>query len=228
MPKKPLSVWVNSHMDEMEYALMSSAGIVKAQSAEDADIIFFVGGADVNPALYGEEPLKGITNYSDITDRRDIEMWRKSVDKFKVGICRGGQFLNVMNGGSLWQDVDNHTRSHMVRDQFTNRQYLCTSTHHQQFKPAASAVVIGVARETTYKQGQDRTWKIKNNNTPMDNYFQIDHEVLWYPATRTLCFQPHPEYVIRSACGDFFREVLDRCLHNGYDKSQLSGKTVLS
>ena len=95
------------------------AGFRGAKNVQDAHIVCFTGGEDVNPELYGEKPLKG-THFS--RDRDGVEAYyygeALSAGKPMVGICRGGQFLNVMNEGKLWQDVNNHGvyQGHAVTD----------------------------------------------------------------------------------------------------------------
>lgn len=194
---------------------MLRAGFVRAKSIEDADAVFFVGGADVNPLLYGEEPHR-TTHYDNRRDIEDMYAWRMAKDKLKVGVCRGGQFLNVMNGGKLWQDVDNHTSTHELTDQFTGQKFMVSSTHHQQFRPAMNGIVVATARQTTRKAAAGQTWTYAKNDTPMDNYFAIDHEVVWYPETQSLCFQPHPEYTLPMTCSMYFLSVLKKCIANEY------------
>jgi gamma-glutamyl-gamma-aminobutyrate hydrolase PuuD len=76
-------------------------------SAKEADLIQFTGGADVSPMLYGE-PKHPRTYCDPNRDQHEANIFWNNIDKPKAGICRGGQFLNVMSGGSMWQDVDNH------------------------------------------------------------------------------------------------------------------------
>lgn len=214
--EKKLSAWVNGPWGDAEYKLLASCGISHAASLKDADVSLFVGGADINPFLYDETPLSGIMFDAD-RDKADLEAWRASKGKFKIGICRGSQFLNVMNGGRLWQDVNNHTRHHDIVDAFTGKVIpKVTSTHHQQFRPAYEAIVIATARETTYKQSYGQRWRLTDNDTPLDNYYKIDHEVLFYPRSRSLCFQPHPEYAGETSTANYFREVLVKCLADEY------------
>lgn len=56
---------------------------------EDADVVLFTGGEDVDPSLYGCE--KHITTYSnlkrDLAEKEIFEKVRK--DQLCVGICRG-------------------------------------------------------------------------------------------------------------------------------------------
>lgn len=214
--RKPLSAWVNSPWSDAEYKLLKSCGISHAASLKEADVSLFVGGADLNPFLYDEAALPG-TRYDDKRDKDDLEAWRASKGKFKIGICRGGQFLNVMNGGRLWQDVDNHTRHHDIVDSFTGEVIpQVSSTHHQQFRPAYEAIVIATARETTFKASAGQRWTLSNNGTPLDDYYKVDHEVLFYPRSRSLCFQPHPEYEGELTTAKYFREVLAKCLADEY------------
>lgn len=227
---KELKVYVNSSSGDQEYDLMARCGVKRARSLDDADIVLFVGGADVNPLLYGEEPLER-TGFDVKTDNRDMFAWRHASDKFKIGICRGGQFLNVMNGGRLWQHVDNHTQEHTITDMFTGQVVQVSSTHHQQFRPAANAAVIATARCTTQKHSENQRWFFKDKfsfqETPMDKYFKIDHEVLFYHDTRSLCFQPHPEYIMPQSCGEYFKSVFWKAWRGEYPKPTRSGAELV-
>jgi hypothetical protein len=194
---------------------MLRAGFQRAAKIEDADAVFFVGGADVNPMLYGEEPHR-TTHYDTRRDVNDLYAWRMAKDKLKIGVCRGGQFLNVMNGGKLWQNVDNHGVTHELTDHFTGEKFMVSSTHHQQFRPAQDGIVIATARESINKEAMGQIWKWQNNGTPMDTYFAKDHEVIWYPGTQSLCFQPHPEYTMPMSCSKYFLSVLKKCMANEY------------
>lgn len=209
-----LTVWVNQGFSPAEYHLMKCMKIDQAKNIAAADVVIFVGGADINPALYGEEPLRGI-HFNAGSDKRDLIGWREAKDKIKVGICRGGQFLNVMNGGKLWQDVDGHTGSHYLVDKSTGKEWKVSSTHHQQFRPAVGAVTIATARQSKHKHSETMDWFIKQpgeSRSKLDEYFEIDHEVLWYPKTQTLCFQPHPEYELPETTAEYFEEVFWRCV----------------
>ena len=221
-----LNVYVHARDNELEYELFEACNIGKAASFDTADIICFVGGADVNPLLYNEEPL-GCTGFDIKRDAFDLEGWRSAGEKLKVGICRGGQFLNVMNGGKLWQDVDNHGGSHILTDRFTGEKVMVSSTHHQQFRPGHSAVVVATARETTYKKCEAHQWNLRNSGTVADDFFKIDHEVLWYPRSRSLCFQPHPEYSDPPTTWKYFDKVLWKCIRDEYPKDQ-AGHSFLS
>lgn len=83
-----------------------------AESVSDEDIakcqgFLFLGGADIDPARYGEEasPMLGET----IPDRDayDFAMFYRIFNTGKpiFGICRGMQMINCALGGKLYQDL---------------------------------------------------------------------------------------------------------------------------
>lgn len=207
---QPKTFWVSSGNPEY-VELMTKAGFKQTSSLVVADIVVFTGGSDVDPMLYGEERLP-TTGFSLARDKEDTVVWRCAKDKIKVGICRGGQFLNVMNGGKLWQHVNRHTQDHVLTDEFTGRTVNVSSTHHQMFRPARGAIVIATARETTLKIADKQRWSLKDDGSKIDDYFKKDFEVVYYPRTKSLCFQPHPEFREHLECRDYFYSVLRRVL----------------
>jgi putative glutamine amidotransferase len=68
------------------------------------------GGADLEPALYGESP-HGAAGMDPLRDELELEAWHEAGRRAVpvLGICRGLQAINVFSGGSLLQDVPSHT-----------------------------------------------------------------------------------------------------------------------
>jgi putative glutamine amidotransferase len=69
--------------------------------------LLLVGGQDVNPARYNEDPHPSLGL---ICDRRDtvefkIVRWAMEHHKPLLAVCRGIQVLNVALGGTLYQDL---------------------------------------------------------------------------------------------------------------------------
>lgn len=146
----------------------------KNVSWEDVKLCVFTGGEDVDPSLYGETPHK--TTFSNIKrDKFEQVIFQTCVknDIPMVGICRGAQFLTVMNGGKLHQHVEGHTFGHLMRDVATSDLIWVTSTHHQMMRPWLCKDFEVLA--TASIAGAD------------------DPEVVKYHITRSLAIQYHPE-----------------------------------
>lgn len=178
-------------------------GFLGARSVPDADIVCFTGGSDVSPSYYGEEPIPG-TSFNPDRDETESIIYADclALHKPMVGICRGGQFLNVMNGGKMWQDVNGHALAvgHPLTDVKSNKVWRVTSTHHQMMIPANDGEVLATACEATHK----KSWQKERISQNPDNK---DVEVVWYDASSCLCFQPHPEFQ-EGECREYFMELM--------------------
>lgn len=181
------------------------AGFKGATNIDDADVICFTGGADVDPEFYGEEPIEQ-TNFYSKRDHDEALIFGQALalKKPMIGICRGSQLLNVLNGGKLWQDVNNHAigGTHVIVDlrQGIERAGM-TSTHHQQMIPGDDAEIIALAALSTRKVNQSTV--LERDPPELD-----DVEVVWYPQSLCLCFQPHPEFQ-HGDCRNFFLDLVD-------------------
>jgi gamma-glutamyl-gamma-aminobutyrate hydrolase PuuD len=191
--------------------LMYQLGCDGAKGLDDADFVLFTGGEDVDPQLYGEVAMAK-TYYNSLRDAKEATIYRAALDREipMVGICRGGQFLNVMNEGKMWQHVNNHTTPHIMRIEIPpfhkgnkRRTIMVTSTHHQMMIPSDHAVVVGVSYEAFEKHAPGLSKLGCKHDDP-------DHEVLFYDGTNCLCFQPHPEMkAAKPELVDFFEECLE-------------------
>jgi len=161
-----------------------------------ADLIQFTGGEDVSPELYGED-LHSTTRHNPQRDRREAALFRTAYgwEIPMAGICRGGQFLNVMCGGRMFQDVDNHSNGpHEAWCNVNQKSIRVTSTHHQMMRPNRSikhlvTLSSSVSRKrSTRPKGRNETTVYYKQNT-LD-----DVEAIYYPNQKVFCFQPHPEY----------------------------------
>lgn len=199
--------------------LLYDLGYSGAKSPDEADFVLFTGGEDVDPQLYGEVALKG-TYINPERDRREMVIYKFCKDKTipMVGVCRGGQFLNVMNGGRLWQHINNHgiAGTHPMLEILPKgsnkkpRLLNVTSTHHQQMIPASTGRILGVGvmdekgtpiSSEKIGAGSEISGKEKTKHP--------DVEIVLYPKTHCLCFQPHPEYkTAPKELKEYFDELL--------------------
>lgn len=71
------------------------------------DGLYLPGGVDVDPHLYGEEPLAGMGSFDPDWDAVDVVLAQAALERNMpiLGICRGMQVLNVAAGGTLYQDI---------------------------------------------------------------------------------------------------------------------------
>ena len=69
--------------------------------------VLLTGGHDVDPLLYGEDPLPQCGEISRARDAMEAVIVREAMERDMpiLGICRGIQFLNVFLGGTLFQDL---------------------------------------------------------------------------------------------------------------------------
>lgn len=199
--------------------MFNNHGWVATSELDKADLYVFTGGADVTPELYGQKNVASGTNSR--RDAIEVEIWDKlkEIKAPMAGICRGGQFLNIMNGGTMWQDVDGHTGNHDMYiledhdDEGTvldeSKKIRVSSTHHQMMRPDIDAEILAVAQRSSYKT--DDVGTLRSGDGKFD---PVDIEVLFYPETQSLCFQPHPEYKWSPReCTDYFFKLLEDKLH---------------
>jgi putative glutamine amidotransferase len=71
------------------------------------DGLLLIGGADLDPRSYGEEPQAGVEATYPQRDDFEIALTRAAIERGMpyLGICRGMQVLNVALGGNLDQHL---------------------------------------------------------------------------------------------------------------------------
>lgn len=167
----------------------------------EADFFLFLGGADIDPKMYGEENTSRLTHTIEKRDTTDTEMfvYAQEHNIMCVGICRGSQFLTAKAGGRLIQDVGGHTANHHIMD-WHNNIYWVTSTHHQMMYPYDlpddSFRIIATAqpkKSQRYLNGKDENFFEGNIifGSEAENF--TEPEVVYYPKIKSLAIQAHPE-----------------------------------
>ena len=140
---------------------------------KELDGLVLVGGADIPPSAYGEEPhetVEPLTSQRYEFERRLIASWLAS-DKPILGVCLGMQFSNVVAGGSLIQDIPsevgtevNHKKYHRVRiasDSSLARllgasEARVLSSHHQAVDEAGAEMKIIAWSEDGVNEAAER------------------------------------------------------------------------
>lgn len=169
----------------------------RAKTFEEADVVVLPGGGDWNPALYGHKPI-GRGYYSDSTDKEQMDLINKAIDAGKLvfGICRGLQGVTIRNGGFLIQDVS-HPSTHMVRT-IEGDKYSMNSCHHQLCfpyeLPKEKYEVLSWTKELSPYYEVDRQELVFPKEALDEDGDFKEPEMIWYPETRCLGVQGHPEW----------------------------------
>jgi gamma-glutamyl-gamma-aminobutyrate hydrolase PuuD len=81
----------------------------RAAALATMDGLLLSGGADLNPARYGQ-PNRGSREIEDERDELEATAWEAARHRGipVLGICRGFQAINVFAGGSILQHVEGH------------------------------------------------------------------------------------------------------------------------
>lgn len=118
---------------------------------ERFDGLLLMGGGDVAPSLFGQEPLPEVYGVSADRDAFEAELVRVAVEcKIPtLAICRGAQIMNVALGGTLDQHIEpragvehgfsdtwashpvNLKAGSLVASIMANERVECPSHHHQ-------------------------------------------------------------------------------------------------
>lgn len=188
--------------------LFLSLGYHVVRDIREAQLVCFTGGEDVTPYLYGNA-THATTHHNPYRDEKERNIFTECLENKipMVGICRGAQFLNVMSGGRMYQDVTLHTRSHEITDVLTGEVVYVSSTHHQMMMPSDKALLV--ASSTL---GGSREWY--DGEVFKRDISKEDIEVVYYKETNCLCFQPHPEFTSAEYFGMkvYFQALLKRHL----------------
>lgn len=213
---------------QLEYTSWMQGYIVS--NIEDADLVLFTGGEDVDPSFYNEkEHYHTRSNVG--RDLREKEIYEKALklDKKMLGICRGNQFLTVMNGGKLIQHMQ-HSGNHTIviheelKDVIKKDSIIpATSTHHQMVYP------FNLPKEDyrILASNPDRSpMCLGGNNEEMNP--PCDVEIVYYPKTKCLGIQMHPEYLNNNHNTiTYLRHLLDNIYDDNkvYTNSELEVQT---
>lgn len=193
--------------------LIRHAGYEQVNQPENADLIVFNGGEDISAAIYGETPVPGYginikPSQRDLQEMALFEMFKDDTSKMYLGICRGAQMLNCLNGGTLFQHVDQHGRNHDMCVLATKEIIRITSTHHQQMRLGEGGIVLATASESNIRMAEGVLERPKPDREAMLMGQGDDMEIIWYPKHRTLCIQGHPEYVPGSQFANFSIDLI--------------------
>ena len=94
------------------------------------DGVILSGGEDIDPLYFGEEHLPGLGEVNAPRDTADVLLIRIALrqDKPLLGICRGEQVINVVLGGTLYQDIPSQIPSSKLKHRQSEPSTVATQT----------------------------------------------------------------------------------------------------
>ena len=157
----------------------------------NVDLILFTGGEDVNPSYYNEK--KGVyTSCNYERDEKEVEIFNEYRSTPKIAICRGAQLNTVLAGGKLIQHVDGHDKDHNIFIENYGT-YKMTSSHHQMMNPF-KMTKDGYELIAYSEYFQSKTYLNGDSEIIKRTKEFLEPEIIYYPYTKALCIQGHPEW----------------------------------
>jgi putative glutamine amidotransferase len=103
------------------------APALAAEYLDRVEALLLSGGADIDPALYGEERHPTVKRVFPERDAFELALCREALrrDLPTLAICRGHQLLNVATGGTLFQDIASQVEAAVVHDPDQERWERC-------------------------------------------------------------------------------------------------------
>lgn len=174
---------------------------------DEKGMLLIHGGEDISPSIYKQQP----NSYTDADvsksdrDKIEIALINKAM-KLKmpiIGICRGAQLLCALNGGTLFQHVNGHQRSHQV-DTYTGDMFVVNSVHHQMMN------IKNTKHELIAWSHNLSNIYLGENDENLDKP-AVDPEIVYFPKYKALAIQPHPEWLASNHplvqyCSTFIKE----------------------
>lgn len=114
--EKKESIWMlPGYLDGIQLA--GGTPIILPQRAENEEVdhlvevcdgFLFTGGHDIGPSMYHERKSENCGIVNKERDQLERQFFERAyaLDKPMLGICRGIQMINVLLGGTLYQDLD--------------------------------------------------------------------------------------------------------------------------
>ena len=99
------------------------------------DGILLAGGHDIAPHFYNEEPHRKLQDTLPIRDEFEMAIIKEAWNQNKpiLGICRGFQLLNILFGGTLYQDLSDFDS--FVQHLQSSKEYV--GIHSVDFSPGS-------------------------------------------------------------------------------------------
>ena len=156
-PRRLITETYQTYSDAVFYAggiPMITCGRCAEEMADLCDGLLITGGPDLEPEVYGEQPLNDTVKPMPERTAFEKPLFQAFLDRGKpiLGICRGCQFINAVMGGPLYQDLVEqkgwvHFNAQIRHEVYAEEgsvlyrlfgpKFRTNSTHHQAVKDLA-------------------------------------------------------------------------------------------
>lgn len=156
-PRRLITESYHTYSDAVFYAggiPMITCGRCAEEMADLCDGLLITGGPDLEPEVYGEQPLNDTVKPMPERTAFEKPLFQAFLDRGKpiLGICRGCQFINAVMGGTLYQDLVEqkgwvHFNTQIRHEVYAEEgsvlyrlfgpKFRTNSTHHQAVKDLA-------------------------------------------------------------------------------------------
>lgn len=191
------------------------------EALSHVDALILTGGEDVDPARYGEGIWNETVEVNYRRDTSDFLLARAALDAGLpiLGICRGEQLMNVVLGGTLYQDLPTQYTT-----QKTSVNGTASAIKHRQSEPD------GVGTHMIYLEPDSRLREILGADSLMVNSFH--HQAVKEPGAGVrvvaraadgvveaweydgiVCVQFHPELLYARGGDTTFLPIFQDLVH---------------
>lgn len=195
----------------------------KVSSMEEADLVLFTGGEDINPKIYNQS-CGEFTHFNTHRDILEVEMAKKAIRLGKNiwGTCRGIQLGCAMSGGMLIQHM-NHPWQHSLT-LYDGSKIQVNSLHHQLQHPynlpPSEYCIVGYSEglSNVYLNGENKVMINPSITRDDGKSFEKEAEIVYYRKTKWFGAQSHPEMLSYShPSNNILRAMIDLMMDDNLD-----------
>lgn len=205
----------NAYLQSIEQAGGIPVGIPILQEEDieavlaKIDGLILIGGNDVDPAFFNEDPHRNIGVFAKELDYSDIRLFKAALEKNIpiLGICRGLQVINVALGGSLIQDIPSQVEGAMAHRQVSKRG---ETTHFVQVTEGKLRSILGEERihvnsfhhQAAARVGEGLTVTATSSDGIIEALEHTEHPycvcVQWHPEELAIVGDPYAQKIFES------------------------------
>jgi len=165
------------------------------QLADMCDGLLMTGGHDVSPDMYGADASEKCGETCELRDKMEKLLFTEfyELDKPVLGICRGIQLMNVLMGGSLYQDLETEYESDIEHHMSKPYDRVAHKVNVMDNTPLADIIGAGTHGVNSYHHQavRDVADSVKVMATAEDNLV----EAIYVPdKSFIMAIQWHPEF----------------------------------